>query len=258
MKATLSSNHRVLPAVVGHRGACGHAPENTLVSIRRAAGLGAEWVEFDVKLTSDGKVILFHDDTLERTTNGEGNVSTVTLSDIRNLDAGSWFSGEFAGERVPTLKAAIKLLHELDLGANIEIKPLEGQEVETAEAVCSVIADFWPKDKPLPLISSFKDDSLAVVRDRLPDHERALLMLEVPDDWQVRAEMLGCNAVHVWHEPLTQQQVEDMRVAGYPVRCYTVNDPDIAKRLWDWGVESIVSDYPDRMVALGLPRPDDR
>lgn len=247
MSTTLSSNRNVVPAIIGHRGACGHAPENTLVSIRRARELGAQWVEFDAKITADGAVVVFHDDTLERTTNGVGKVSDHSLEDLQALDAGSWFSEEFAGEPVPTLKDVIALLAELGLGSNIEIKPEEGIEVQTAEAVCRVVRDHWPADKALPLMSSFSDAAAAVARDRLPDCDRALLVLEVPDDWAARAAALNCNAVHVWHEPLTLAQVTAFRSAGYPVRCYTVNDPDDARRLWEWGVESIVSDYPERM-----------
>lgn len=247
MKATLSSNHATVPAIIGHRGACGHVPENTLASIRKAHALGVRWVEFDVKITNDGGVVVFHDDTLDRTTSGEGKVSEHPLDHVLSLDAGAWFSEDFAGEKVPTLRSAIALLSELGMDANIEIKPEKGLETETAEAVCRVIWECWPDGKPLPLISSFSDASLAVARDSLAECERALLVLEVPDDWEARASALACSAMHVWFEPLSHEQVEAMNAAGYPVRCYTVNDPEIARRLWDWGVESVVSDFPDRM-----------
>lgn len=247
MKATLSSNHTTIPTIIGHRGACGHAPENTLASIREAHTLGVQWVEFDVKVSSDGGVVVFHDDTLDRTTNGEGKVSSHALNDILSLDAGAWFSEAFRGESVPTLEAAIGVLSELHMNANIEIKPEEGMEAETAEAACRVIRECWPKGKALPLISSFSDASLAVARDTLPECQRALLVLEVPDDWEARASDLNCSAMHVWFEPLQEDQVKAMNAAGYPVRCYTVNEPEVARRLLDWGVESVVSDFPDRM-----------
>ncbi len=248
MSATLSSNRGVVPSIIGHRGACGHAPENTLSSIRKAHDLGATWVEFDVKITADGEAVLFHDDTLERTTDGVGNMADFSLADIRKLDGGSWYSDVFAGEPIPTLVDAIGLLSDLSLGANVEIKPVEGLETETAEVVCRVIRDHWPQDKPLPLISSFKDACLTVARDQLPECDRALLVLEVPDDWKSRAVKSACNAVHVWFEPLTRDQVAAMTGAGYPVRSFTVNDPDIAKRLLDWGVESIITNFPEKML----------
>jgi len=250
MSVALSSNRSAVPSIVGHRGACGYAPENTLASIRKAHALGVTWVEFDVKLTSDRQVILFHDDDLDRTSDGTGCVADASLADIRKLDGGSWFSSDFAGEPIPTLIDVITVLADLSLGANIEIKPVEGREAETAEVVCRVIRDHWPEGRALPLISSFKDECLAVACDQLPEYDRALLVLEVPDDWQVRAEALACNAMHVWYEPLTREQVDNMTSACYPVRCYTVNEPDDAKRLMGWGVESIITNYPDIMLEL--------
>ncbi len=245
MNAVVSSNPARIPKIIGHRGAMGYAPENTLSSIRKAKDLGVTWVEFDVKISSDGAAILFHDDTLERTSTGTGNVSHMALEHILELDAGSWFSDAFSDEPVPTFEETIRLLDELSLGANVEIKPEEGLEKETAIAACRAIAEYWPESIPLPLISSFKDESLAVARDMLPECDRALLVLEVPDDWQDRVEELRCNALHVWHEPLTQQQVKAISGAGCPVRSYTVNEPDDALRLIDWGVESIITNFPD-------------
>ncbi|MBT3556822.1 MAG: glycerophosphoryl diester phosphodiesterase [Rhodospirillales bacterium] len=250
MTTTLSSKGRILPKIIGHRGACGHAPENTLASFRKACDLGVEWVEFDTKLTKDGHVVVFHDDTLDRTTNGEGNIRDTTLADLQDLDAGSWFHEDFAGETVPTLKNALTVLAELGLSANVEIKPSEGQEMETAEAVCEVINNHWPVGMPLPVLSSFKDDCLAVARDRLPQIERASLLLEDFTNWQSRAEAAGSSAVHVWHEPLTESLFREFTGAGYPVRVYTVNEVDLASKLFGWGVESVCTNYPDRLQNI--------
>src|SRR5437867_11693182 len=124
-----------LPSIIGHRGAADYAPENTLEGIREAARRGARWVEFDTKLTGDGVVILMHDDTLDRTTNGRGAVAGTAFHDIGLLDAGSWFGPAWRGVRVPRLADVLALLVELDMQANIEIKPCTGREVETAQAV---------------------------------------------------------------------------------------------------------------------------
>src|SRR5262249_59307691 len=101
------------PRVIAHRGAKATSPENTLASIRQAVAEGATWIEFDVKLTSDGHPILMHDPTLDRTTNGKGNVAETTLAAIRELDAGSWFGGRFAREKVPTLEEALEVMSGL-------------------------------------------------------------------------------------------------------------------------------------------------
>lgn len=111
----------VLPPVIGHRGAAGHAPENTLASLEKAAALGVRWVEFDVKLTADAMVILFHDETLSRTTDGKGALADKKWADLRPLDAGGWFGPEFAGEHVPSLEEAVAALARLGLGAVVEI-----------------------------------------------------------------------------------------------------------------------------------------
>src|SRR4029077_10733853 len=111
-----------LPPVIGHPGAAAHAHENTLAGLRAARALGCGWVEFDVRLTGDGALVLCHDPRLDRTTDGKGWVSARTLTAIRQCDAGSWFAPSFAGERVPTLDEALVLAAELDLGANVEIK----------------------------------------------------------------------------------------------------------------------------------------
>ena len=111
----------VTSRVIGHRGSMAKAPENTLDSFRRAALDGALWIELDVHLTSDGVPIVFHDNTLERTSDGSGPLSEITLSDLKRLDAGSWFNPSFAGTRIPTLAEAVTLSDELGLSMNVEM-----------------------------------------------------------------------------------------------------------------------------------------
>ena len=124
-----------LPQIIGHRGACGYAPENTLESIHTAADMGVEWVELDVKLTKDQIPVIFHDETLDRTTNGSGNIADIDFEDLRDLECGSWFSESFAGLKIPTLEEVLEVLIDRDMGLNLEIKPCPGREIETAE-VC--------------------------------------------------------------------------------------------------------------------------
>ena len=122
-----------IPKIIGHRGAAGYAPENTLDSIKTAAEMGFDWVEFDVKLTKDSVPILFHDETLDRTTNGHGKVADTTFEEIRELEAGSWFSDGFAGVQVPSLEETIEVLIDLNMAVNMEIKPCPNRDKETAE-----------------------------------------------------------------------------------------------------------------------------
>ena len=120
-----------LAPVIGHRGAAGCAPENTLASFRKAREQGAAWVEFDVMLSRDEVPVLIHDETLERTTNGRGRVNQLTAAELQSLDAGCRFGPEFVGEPIPTLEAAVAVLLELGLGANLQhYNPLIDESVK--------------------------------------------------------------------------------------------------------------------------------
>jgi glycerophosphoryl diester phosphodiesterase len=237
----------VLPAVIGHRGAAKYAPENTLAGLRKAKSLGCHWVEFDVRLTADGQPVLLHDNRLERTTNGRGRVSALSLVAVRRHDAGKWFHSSFAGERVPTLQEALMLLAELGLGANVELKAVRGKEAATGAVVAELLARAWPADPAHLLISSFHRGALAAARDRAPHIARGILFRRIPKNWRNVAAGLGCVTIHADHQRLRPAVLSEIRRAGYPLLAYTVNDPERAKTLFDFGVKSVFSDVPDRL-----------
>jgi len=238
----------LLPRLVGHRGARGSAPENTLVSMRRAAELGAPWVEFDVKLTADGRAILMHDDTLERTTNGRGPVAATSWEQVRTLDAGAWFGPAFAGERVPDLAETVTLLDELGLGANVEIKPCPGRERETGAVVAAQVARLWPRSLPPAVLSSFSEAALDAARDSAPDVARSLLVTDIPADWHARMQRLGCVGLHVGERQLLRPAVEAVKSRGVPMLAYTINERERAELLWSWGVDCLATDWPERLA----------
>ena len=105
--------------------------------------MGVKWVELDVKLTKDDVPILFHDEELDRTTNGSGNVAEITYDDLKQLEAGSWFADSFTGIKIPTLEEAIDALINRDLGLNLEIKPCPGREKETTEVALDMLSQYW-------------------------------------------------------------------------------------------------------------------
>ncbi len=236
-----------VPTVIGHRGAAGYAPENTLASIRKAADIGIQWVEFDVRLTRDGQPILLHDETLQRTTDGHGNVSAMDFSELQGLDAGQWFGPNFSGESIPSLSETLKLLAQLNVGANVEIKSIVGREVETGHSVASQLLKEWPGDLTPPLISSFSREVLAAAKEEAPSISRALIVGQIPNDWRDDLEQYGCEGLHCNHKHLTRDGAEQIIKAGYSLRAYTVNDNKRAQSLFDWGVGSVFSDYPDRI-----------
>lgn len=238
------------PRIIGHRGALGHAPENTLAGFRRAALFGVRWVEFDVALTRDNVPVLMHDETVNRTTNGKGKLAQMTAAAVRELDAGAWMSAEFAGERVPTLLEAFETLSALGLGANIEIKPTSGREAETGALVAKQVEAAWPEGLPPPLLSSFKQEALVAARDAAPGLLRGYLFNRVGRDWRKEAEALGCVSIHGNQRTLNRQTAAEIRQAGYHLLSYTVNEASRARLLFDWGVEAVFTDYPDRLLAI--------
>ena len=224
--------------MIGHRGAAAYAPENTLAGLRRAKVLGCAWVEFDVRLTGDGALVLCHDPRLDRTTNGSGLVSAQSLAAIRELDAGSWFDPSFADERVPTLDEALLLASELGLGANVEIKSDRGRESATAAAVATAV-DRLRGRAPAVMVSSFLPSALAALRDLAPEIPRGALFRFIPRGWAEMALRLGGTMIGADHRRLRAPRIAAIRAAGYGLAAYTVNDPARARLLFDWGVTSV-------------------
>ncbi|KAA5605393.1 glycerophosphodiester phosphodiesterase [Roseospira marina] len=239
-----------VPRVIAHRGACASAPENTLAAFRRAHELGARWVEFDVKLTADGRPVVFHDNTLDRTTDGSGPMADTPLAALGDLDAGKWFDPDFAGELVPTLEEVLDLLVEMDLGANMELKPCPGREAETAAVALDVARGLWPTEAPPLLMSSFSRVALDTARQIAPQWPRGLLVEALTDDWRAAAQEVEAWSIHCAQDPLGPAAVAEMLDAGYRVMVYTVNDPGRALNMWDWGVHAIFTDRPEVLLPL--------
>ena len=237
-----------IPRIIGHRGAAKAAPENTLEGLREAKRQGATWVEVDAKLTSDNHVILLHDDLLDRTTNGHGPAADATLTAFRALDAGAWLAPSWVGAKVPTLEETVKELCALGLNCNFEIKPCPGREQVTAEFVMRELQRLWPAQAEKPLISSFAYDSLQVAQRLAPEFPRAVLVEEVPENWQALCEGVEAVALNPWHKTLTAEWTKAIKKAGYKVLSYTVNETARARELFDWGVDSVFSDVPGQLI----------
>lgn len=230
--------------IIGHRGLAAMAPENTLASFRAAAAHGLSMVEFDVRLSGDGVPLVFHDDTLERTTEGTGPVAERDWAEIRGLDAGSWFGPAFAGERVPSLDQGLRLCLDLGLAVNMEIKPDHGREAETARVALAAARSLWPDGAPLPVISSFAPRCLEVARDEAPGWPRAVLAERRPTGWERIAAEMKAGALHLDHRFLDPAQVAAAAARGLAVRAYTVNEPRRVDQLRAWGVAAVFSDGP--------------
>jgi glycerophosphoryl diester phosphodiesterase len=240
-----------LPRVIGHRGAAAYAPENTLASFREAKARGATWVEFDVRLSQDGVVFVMHDDSLLRTAGLDRLSATLPWREIRVLNAGGWFDARFANERAPSFAETIDCLAGLGLGANVEIKPSPGTEVETARAVVSAIEKSWPADLPTPLLSSFKDAALAEARRCNPDLPRASLIDRIEGNWLERARAVEAVMVNTNGRKLKEAQARAVKQAGLGLGVYTIDEPALARQLVAWGADTVITDAPD-LIADAL------
>ena len=188
---------------------------------------------------------MIHDESLKRTTNGRGEVGVVTADYLDSLDAGKWFSGRFRGEKIPHLSDVLKWLNFSNVQANIEIKPYVGMAQQTTVAVMSCINRYWSQEKNLPLISSFNLEALEWCRTLAPEMPIGLLLHEWDENWLDMAQDLACYSVHLNRKIIKQERIKVIKENGYFLLVYSVNRKRQAKKLIDWGVDALFSDYPD-------------
>ncbi len=240
-----------MPRIIAHRGASGNAPENTLAAIQMAADHGAKWIEIDVNISRDGVPVLFHDDGLNRCSNGSGLVIEHSVSTLQSLDAGSWFDKAFTGERIPTLEECLQLAIRLDLGVNLEIKPCSGWELPTTDA----IADLLQQKTELPpiVVSSFSHVAMQQAAKRLPEIPRSCLYLVAPPDWQELTGEVGASNIHLHaNSLLDNKKVDTYHAQGLGVFCYTVNTAKEAVKLFSIGVDGVFTNYPKDLLQASV------
>lgn len=241
--------------VVAHRGASGHAPENTLAAFRCAIELGTRFIETDLQLTRDARLVAIHDLTLDRTTNGRGPVHSYTLDEIRALDAGSWFGERggrsYAGEKVPTLEEILQFAGETDCVFYLELKG--GTTWGAEHALAAALRDSGQATRAV--ILSFHTGQIEAVR-RLDDTVMTGYLYDSPlPDAIERALRAGARQLAPRHSLVTRQLLNDARDAGLQVVTWTVDDESRARELGEIGVNGIMSDYPDRIFhALAQPK----
>lgn len=235
--------------VQAHRGASAIAPENTIAAFRAAAEQGARWVELDVALLADGTLVVIHDDSVDRTTSGTGNLGSLTRADLDRLDAGSWFHAQYAGERLPTLEETVAVLGELGLGANVEIKQHKHHKSldQLVRAVQQAISQRPPEMQIM--ISSFDPEALAAMHVMEPDLEMAMLWSELPPDWEERLAAIPATTIHLNYKALSVGFLERARARGIKVRAWTSNDPVELMSFWRAGLTGVITDNPK--VYLG-------
>jgi glycerophosphoryl diester phosphodiesterase len=229
---------------IGHRGAAGTAPENTLASFRRAVSLGVDGVEFDLHRSKDGALLVIHDFTIDRTTTGTGSIADLTAAEIRSYDAGLWKGAEFRGERVPTLEEVVEAL-PAPIKLFIELKAGSHHYPGIEEDVVRFIRDHRLLDRVQ--VSSFDHEALLRLRQLMPELPTGMLYDLRPVDPIGMARACGANALHpAWHR-ISAAQVEAAHAAGLQVNVWTVNTPEAIAHCKAIGVDGIMSDYPERL-----------
>jgi glycerophosphoryl diester phosphodiesterase len=231
--------------IIAHRGASGNAPENTLAAFRKAVALGATFIETDLQLSRDARFVAIHDATVNRTTNGQGAVHDMTLADLRKLDAGSWFGSEFAGERIPTLEEIFEFSKKNDVVFYLEIKP--GAAWGGEHALVGALRESG--EIPRAVVISFDAGIVLNLRKIEPTLMTGLLydgQIENPLD---KAVEIGARQVAVRGDLVTPALIAQAKKKDLQVVCWTVNHPAHMRMLAAAGVDGIMSDYPDRLVA---------
>lgn len=225
--------------IFGHRGARAHAPENTLLGLETGIRLGADWLEFDVHQHPDGELVLLHDASVDRTTNGHGRLDELGWAELRALDAGR-------GERIPTLAEALQHIDQR-AGVNVELKSFGGAGAALAAELQRAIDTGWPVERFL--VSSFHLPELREFKHLAPAIPVGALVGGVPLDWAACAVQLGAASLNVDAEFADARLVADAHVHGIRVYAYTVNDVSEMRRLQALGVDGVFTDYPERRPA---------
>jgi glycerophosphoryl diester phosphodiesterase len=235
-----------LPWVIAHRGASAVAPENTMAAFRRAVEMGAECIETDLHLSRDGRLVIVHDTTLNRTTSGNGLVKNYTFNELRQLDAGRWFSEEFAGERMPTVEELLDFAGQADLSLCLEIKGGAGYGVE--RAIISALRG--RKESKAAVVLCFD----ASVLDRIHQLDRLLmtgLLFDTGGEDMVKEGVrVGARQIGPRGDCVSPELVADAHRRGLKVITWTINEPAQMRAMAAAGVDGIITNYPDRLVAV--------
>lgn len=229
--------------ILGHRGAMGLAPENTLPSFRKAIEASADGVEFDVQLSADGVPVVIHDEKVDRTTDGRGKVNELSVRELEKLDAGRFFSDKFVETRLPLLKEVLEVIQGMDI-INLELKNGNVRYEGMEEKVIEMTREFGVFDKTV--FSSFNHYSLKKLKEIEPAARTGVLyMAGIYQPWEY-ARKLGAEAIHPYYAAVVPDIVEECHKQEMAVNVFGVNESETIRKLLMMGVDAIITDYPGR------------
>lgn len=234
--------------IIAHRGASGYAPENTMPAFQLALELNAEGIELDVHLSKDDEVVVIHDHTIDRTSDGEGRVRDLTLEELRKFDYGSWKDERFKGATIPTLREVLELLRDWDGLLNIEVKgnPITYEGIE--DRIAQLLEEFGMTNRVI--ISSFNHYFLRNMKDIDSQIQIGLLYGDgLVEPW-VYAKNLKAEALHPSYHAINQEVTLGCKENNVMLNPYTINNREDVERMLDLGVDGIITDYPDRVLSI--------
>lgn len=235
------------PIVFAHRGASGEAPENTLAAFKLGLEQGCDGFELDVHLSKDGQLVVIHDATIDRTTDGAGAVNEMTVEEIQTFDAGSWFDTKYAGERIPLLEEVFDLAPPESI-INIEVKGSYDRQLEPA-----LIDLLIRKDRlDTAVVSSFDWKSLRFLKELEPRVKVGLLYNISMDHHEKLPEAAGTEvySLHPNDTKLEPEEIQRAQSAGLEVYAWTINREERMKRALESGIDGIITDFPGRLKEI--------
>lgn len=229
--------------VIAHRGASSYAPENTLAAFDLALGMEVRHIELDVDLTSDGHIVVIHDDTVDRTTNGSGPVTGHTLATLRSLDAGSWFGAQFAGARIPTLDEVLAR-YKGRVHLHVEIK---GRSPSLSQRTADLIRQHGMAGEVT--ITSFQSVRLEEMRAHAPELPTGWLVREVSDSMIAQARAMGVTQLCPRAPAVTPALVRRLHEEGFVARAWGVATEVLMQQVVESGADGMTVNFPDRLIA---------
>ncbi|MCD2255607.1 glycerophosphodiester phosphodiesterase family protein [Agrilactobacillus fermenti] len=241
--------------IIAHRGVPTLAPENTMAAFEKLTDFNINWLETDLGITKDRRVVVLHDDDLDRTTSLSGALTETTYPNLAKASAGAWFGSEYAQETVPTLEQLITFLNRTKINVNIELKAVTGDHAN--ELADSLVAQFVAAlDQIDPsirvIVSSFSPVMLYKLKSRKADVETAVLFEQHTfyDDWLLIMQALDAKIIHPEDHGLTKAKVTMMKDHGYEINVWTVDKIDKANQLFNWGVDGIFTNIADAFPGM--------
>ena len=229
--------------IFAHRGFSGKYPENTMIAFEKAIEIGVDGIELDVHLTKDNELVIIHDEDVKRTTNGEGLVKDMTLEELRKLDASAKFVGQYGINPIPTLREYFELVKDTNIITNIELKTSVYEYHTIEKRTIDMIREFGLEDKII--FSSFNHFTVKRCEELAPEIKRGFLTGDWLVDFGKYTAERNVQCCHPWFGSLSQEVVDEMHAAGCEINTWTVNDENEVRRLYDLGIDAVITNFPD-------------